>query len=516
VRLIVSQYISTGKFTNKWYNILVMNESNNFRLEANKWVIKTRWFYIFLLGGVCIILNWKNFLAINLGDFSWLKAPLVFLFALALASNLLLYIVSQIIKLDIKHRYVSLLSFFEIVFEIVFISLLMCDLSNGLNIVSVLLFIPILESIVLFGLAGPFVVAVCSGITLNILMFIHDSNLSPFLLEQTKSFRFDILKNSTIFTTTVVFSIAYLVVGFISSYVSKQIISREKNLQEETTNREIQMDSLRNFNKELAKGTREIEAKDFELEMDNRRLEELESAKSKFVAVTAHQLRTPLSAIKWTFEIILGGKLGVINDEQKEFLTKGFESAQRMIYIVNDLLHVDNIDVDKLKLNIEKINLNSLLESVGFEFTNQSISKEISFKIKKPAKSLPDIEGDQVRLRIVLENLLDNAINYTPKGGKVVLSVSDAKLNTAGAVIEIIVTDSGIGIPESVKSKIFGKFFRAENAIQIEPNGTGVGLFISKDIIEKHGGSLWYESSVGKGTSFHITLPLSQKSTSGK
>jgi signal transduction histidine kinase len=254
-----------------------------------------------------------------------------------------------------------------------------------------------------------------------------------------------------------------------------------------------------------------MKAKDFELEMANKRLEQLEQAKSKFVSVTAHQMRTPLSAIKWTFDMILHEQLGPVTGEQKEFLTKGFESTERMIHIVNDLLHVDHMEANKVDFKFAPLSLETLLDSVIFEFANQVSSKKIHLIVKKPTSTLPAIEADDVKLRIVLENLIDNAIKYTPPEGNVSVTLSDQNLNSAQGMVEVIIADSGIGIPDSEKNKIFSKFFRASNAIRTEPDGTGVGLYISKDIIEKHGGAMWYENLPEKGTAFHVTLPLRQK-----
>jgi len=488
-----------------------MSQIHIFKLEANKWVIKTRWFYIFCLTLICLGLHFENILIIDWARFAWVKEPLLSLLALALLFNALLYVISRMIDLETAHKHVSILSFLQIVFEIGLVSLLMYDLPGASHIVPALLFIPIVESIVLFGNIGPLMVSILTGVILNILVVLANSNLLQFLLGQTTQSRLDNLKTTEVFTWSLIFSVIYLVVGSMSSYIAKQIADREEKLEEETANKEVQVNALRNFNRELANGTRELKSKDFELEMANKRLETLEEAKSKFISVTAHQLRTPLSAIKWTFDMILTGKFGEVNDEQKVFLAKGFESTQRMIHIVNDLLHVDQVNTDKIEIKFERVNINSLVESVGFEFTNQAISKEIKFEIKTPSKPLPEIEADQVNLRIVLENLLDNAIKYTLRGGQVTLIISDAKLNSVEAVIEIVVKDSGIGIPESEKSKIFSKFFRATNAIRTEPDGSGIGLFIVKDIVKKHGGSLWYESSPNEGSAFHVTLPLRQK-----
>jgi len=488
-----------------------MSNLYSFKLEANKWVIKARWFYLLLVSFICLALSWPKLLLIDWSNLNWLSEPVLFLFAISFLGNLFLLVMSRIIDLETAHRHVPILSFLQIVFEVIIISLFIYDYQANSQILSSLFFIPIVESIVLFGNHGPLIVSMVIGVILNAIIFLVNLSGWEFLLKKTESDILNKFPASSIFTWSLIFSAIYLVVGSVSSYIAKQISLREKKLEEEMVNNQVQINALRNFNKELEKDTRELQAKDFELSRANQRLETLEEAKSKFVSVTAHQLRTPLSAIKWTFDMILTGGLGPVNVEQKEFLTKGFASTQRMIRIVNDLLHVDQMDTDKIDLKYEKVDLNSLLESVSFEFTNQATSKEIKFEVKTPAKALPEIEADQVKLRIVLENLIDNAIKYTPKGGVVTITLSDAKLNTAQSMIEVIVSDSGIGIPESEKSKIFSKFFRATNAIRTEPDGSGIGLYISKDIIEKHGGSLWYESSSEKGSSFHLALPMRQR-----
>ncbi len=488
-----------------------MPENYSFKLAANEWLIKTRWLYLFLLALTSLGINWSKLSVLNWASFTWLSNPLLVLFVLAFLVNALLYVVSRMIDLETAHRHVSILSFLQVSFEIALISALIYDFSGSISVVPALLFIPIVESIILFGNVGPLVVSILTGVVLNLIVILANAQAVPFLFGQIKDASFDTLKITTIFSWSLIFSAIYLVVGAISAYIAKQIAQREKLLLLETENKEVQMNALKNFNQVLASDTRALKAKDFELEMANRRLETLEEAKSKFISVTAHQLRTPLSAIKWTFDMVLTGGLGPVTPEQKEFLSKGFESTQRMIHIVNDLLHVDQMDANKIELNFEKVNLNSLIESVSFEFNNQAQSKDIKLDIKVPAKALPEIMGDQSKLRIVLENLLDNAVKYTPKGGQITLTASDAKLNSAQAMIEIIIQDSGIGIPESEKSKIFSKFFRATNAIRTEPDGSGIGLFISKDIIEKHGGSLWYESSPNSGSTFYVSLPLNQK-----
>lgn len=269
------------------------------------------------------------------------------------------------------------------------------------------------------------------------------------------------------------------------------------------------LERMKQINKELANKTRALEAKEIELTLTNRRLQKLEEAKSKFVAVTTHQLRTPLSAIKWTFNMIITGQLGPLTPDQKTFLDKGYQSTERMIKIVNDLLNLDQIEAERKDYNFIPVKLEELIESVTFEFENQAESKKIDLSVQKPGKPLPAVEADPLKLRLVFENLIDNAIKYNHFRGKVTIIISDDNLNTTKNSVEIVISDTGIGIPPAERDKIFGKFFRAGNAVAVEPDGSGLGLYLSRDIIEKHNGTITFQSK-DEGTDFHISLPLHQ------
>ena len=271
------------------------------------------------------------------------------------------------------------------------------------------------------------------------------------------------------------------------------------------------LDQLKKLNSELESQTRALQAKGLELTLANQRLEKLEEAKSKFVTVTTHQLRTPLAAIKWTFNMIIAGQLGPISSEQKEVLEKGYQSTERMIKIVNDILSVDKIEIDQKDYQFSAVHLEDLIESLLYEFSNQAESKQIKLTFKKPGKPLPPAEVDALKLRIVLENLIDNAIKYNKLGGEAEVGIDDSKINTTRNSLEIMVKDTGIGIPPEERAKIFNKFFRASNAVKTEPDGSGLGLYLAKDIIEKHHGTIRFETG-DTGTVFHLELPLHQLS----
>ncbi len=272
-----------------------------------------------------------------------------------------------------------------------------------------------------------------------------------------------------------------------------------------------QINELERINKEMDDKNRALYAKELELTLANEHLQGLEKAKSKFVSVTTHQLRTPLSAIKWTLDLVSKGQLGPITADQEKFLSKALTSTERVISIVNDLLKIDLVDENNEIYNFKSTDLSKLAEEVSFEFTNQLETKQIKLNINKPKALLPDIELEPNKIRMVLENILDNAIKYTPKGGTVELKISDERLNSAEPTVVVSVTDSGIGIPLEETDKIFQKFFRAGNAIKAEPDGSGLGLFLARDMVEKHGGSIWFKTDPGRGTTFSFSLPLHQK-----
>lgn len=284
-----------------------------------------------------------------------------------------------------------------------------------------------------------------------------------------------------------------------------QILIKEANLKTK------QIAELEKINQELEGKNRELYAKEVELVMANRRLQSLESAKSKFISVTTHQLRTPLAAIKWTFDMGIKGQLGKIDEETRKFMEKGFQSTERVISIVNDLLKVDTIDSDRAEFSFRPTNIVSLIEDVIGEFCNQIKSKQLEIIFKKPDSEIPFSEIDESKVRMALENLIDNAIKYNVNGGKVLIELSDSKLNSAENSLQINILDSGIGIPDGEEGKIFQKFFRASNAIKQEPDGSGLGLYITREIIEKHHGAIWFERGKNGGVNFSFTLPLHQK-----
>jgi len=232
----------------------------------------------------------------------------------------------------------------------------------------------------------------------------------------------------------------------------------------------------------------------------------VETMKSEFVTLAAHQLRTPTSAVKWSLRMLLDGDLGKMPEEQRKVIEEAYQTNDKAIQLLNDLLNVARIEEGKFLSKIASSDFGVLIKSVVQTFSKEIKKKKINFSLEFSDASLPKIMLDVDKMRMALENIIDNAVRYTLPGGKIAISVSVGKKE-----IEVKIKDTGIGIPEDRQNKIFSKFFRAENAMKIETEGTGLGLFIAKYIVEAHDGRIWFESEPGKGSVFCLTLPTKEE-----
>lgn len=229
----------------------------------------------------------------------------------------------------------------------------------------------------------------------------------------------------------------------------------------------------------------------------------IEKLKTEFVSIAAHQLRTPLSAIKWSLKMLLEGDIGALTKEQIQFLEQSYKSNERMIRLINDLLNVARIEEGKFIYEFAEVQIEELIENLVQELKPFIDEKKVRVIIHSPSQKLPKARIDYSKMRLALQNIIDNAVKYTPSGGLVeIFAKSDEEK------LEISVKDSGVGIPQSQIEKVFYKFFRGNNAIKMETDGSGLGLFIVKNIIESHKGKIRFETRENQGTTFYITLPL--------
>jgi signal transduction histidine kinase len=229
----------------------------------------------------------------------------------------------------------------------------------------------------------------------------------------------------------------------------------------------------------------------------------VERMKTEFVSVAAHQLRTPLSAIKWTLRILLDGDLGEISKEQRGFIENTYQANERMIALINDLLNVTRIEEGRYLFKLNAADLPEIVRSILDSYKDEITKRKVTVEFRKPRPSLPKVMVDVEKIKLVFQNLFDNAIRYTQQGGKITLS-----FESRPDQIEFLIKDTGLGIPKDQKERIFTKFFRAANVMKVDTEGSGLGLFIAKNIINAHGGKIWFESEEGQGTAFHFVLPV--------
>jgi signal transduction histidine kinase len=231
-----------------------------------------------------------------------------------------------------------------------------------------------------------------------------------------------------------------------------------------------------------------------------------EQLKTDFVTLSSHQLRTPLSAIKWFTEILLQQKAGKLNKKQVDYLDEIHRSNERAIALVNDLLQVSRVEAGKLHLDLAKADLSSLLEEVIGANQLSLESNQLTYHFEIIRGPLPQVKIDKTKIKRVFQNLFSNAIKYSPRGGHI-----EIKLKRTENDVIFSVADLGLGIPIEQQERLFQKFFRGSNAAKIEPDGTGLGLFIAKSLIEAHKGKIWFESTEGKGTTFYFSIPIIRK-----
>lgn len=224
-------------------------------------------------------------------------------------------------------------------------------------------------------------------------------------------------------------------------------------------------------------------------------------SKNEFISVAAHQLRTPLTAVNWIFENLHHTQL---NDEQKQLADSGTDVATYVLKIVNDLLDVSKMEEGKFGYNFEKVDIIAFVEDIIGKLKEFAESAGIKVNFQKPAEAV-ESSIDQQKLGMVLLNLIDNAIRYNVKNGQVIVLLEQLPDKQ---YIQISVKDTGIGIPKESLDKLFSKFYRAENAVRTVANGSGLGLYIAKNIVERHSGKIWVESEINRGTTFYFTLPI--------
>lgn len=263
----------------------------------------------------------------------------------------------------------------------------------------------------------------------------------------------------------------------------------------------LRFDEIERFNITLQQRINEATKK---LRRTNTKLQALDEAKDDFISMASHQLRTPLTSVKGYISLVLEGDAGQITDTQKKLLNQSFYSAQRMVYIIADLLNVSRIRTGKFVIESGPVNLAELVAEEVEQLREETISRSLTLTYDPPA-GLPVLQLDETKTRQVIMNFIDNAIYYTPSGGHI-----SVELINKPDTIEFLVKDDGIGVPKAEQPHLFTKFYRAGNARKARPDGTGLGLFMAKKVIVAQGGAIIFSSHEGHGSTFGFSLRKKQ------
>lgn len=239
---------------------------------------------------------------------------------------------------------------------------------------------------------------------------------------------------------------------------------------------------------------------------DRTREQFLLRSKSEFVTVASHQLRGPVTNINWALETL--GKDQSVNEDSRALVDNALKAGQQLLKIIEDLINIAKIEEGRFGYNFEPTDLSQFINNILGQVTPQARRASIKIFFDRPKEPLPEVMINREKMTMVFYNFLDNAIRYNVQNGEVVVKIEQV-LNEP--FVQVMVKDTGIGIPSNEIDKIFGKFFRADNALKFQTEGSGLGLYINKNIVVAHGGKIWAESEMNRGTAFYFTLPTSME-----
>lgn len=260
----------------------------------------------------------------------------------------------------------------------------------------------------------------------------------------------------------------------------------------------LRFEEIAQFNVTLQKRIQDATA---QLQKTNEKLVALDEAKDEFISMASHQLRTPLTSIKGYLSMLQEGDAGDLNEQQHNFVDQAFLSSQRMVYLIADLLNVSRLKTGKFVIEAKPTYLPDVVEGELAQLTETVKARGLELVYDKPAE-FPTMNLDETKVRQVIMNFADNAIYYTPNGGKITIELKADENN-----VTYTVTDTGIGVPKSEQHKLFTKFYRAGNARKARPDGTGLGLFMAKKVVVAQGGAIIFKTQEGKGSTFGFSFP---------
>ena len=256
-------------------------------------------------------------------------------------------------------------------------------------------------------------------------------------------------------------------------------------------------EDLKTANLELEKRLKELHKAYEELKI-------LDIMKDEFISNVSHELKTPLISIKGYGELLYDEKQGCISDKQKKCLEAVIRNADRLTRLIDSILFISRMQAGKVEFHFESVDLDEMIKICTDDFKSMMDSKQITFE--KVIPKISTVKGEKDKIIEVINNLVNNAIKFTPTGGKISIKAWDEADN-----VHLIVSDNGIGIPKEIIPKLFVRFYQADASASRKYGGTGLGLYLTKTIIDAFGGKIWIESEIGKGTTVHLLLPIAKK-----
>lgn len=276
-------------------------------------------------------------------------------------------------------------------------------------------------------------------------------------------------------------------VGLTALYEDGEVVGFAK-VTRDLTERKLQEQRLVRANKELKE--------------QRARLEELNTVKDEFVSMVSHQLRAPATGVKQYLGLLLAGYAGELTDQQREFIQHAHDSNERQLTMVDDLLHVAQVDSGKIVLDKRPVDLVAVVKDVITEHEDIFKARRQNVIFAETSEPSLIVPADSMRIRMVIENLIDNASKYTPKQGTITIAAEQGTQN-----VQLHIADTGVGIPEAEQAQLFKKFSRIHNNLTDRVQGSGLGLYWAKKVVSLHRGSVTVISSEGQGSTFTIVLP---------
>lgn len=436
----------------------------------NKLLIKGRWIYIF---GVALV---GVFSKIAGGPNVNFSASLMAVLGIGICSLNIIYSIYFYNLKNISYRGVRMMSFINLTADFFFYLIVIFFAGGLISISFIYFFFNIIASAFFYSTAGVMFVCGIAGILYACLIILQYLEILPFFSRYGIFWEYYLAHNyASVATNLIAIILSFYVVGLFSGLIAKSLRQKER-----------------------------------EIRIKRDREKFIDEMKSEFIMIAGHQLRTPLSAIKSALALLVKNEFGKISTKQKNVLEQCYDRNERLIKLVNDLLRAYSVEEGRFHYQAVETDISELVKQIAEKFKVDAKDKKRKF-IFEIDNNLPKIKIDPYKIKLVLISIIDNAFRYTAENGEIKFCCSAERKNIA-----IKVEDNGIGIPEQSQNGIFSKFYRADNAISFQTEGNGLELYVAKNIVENHGGKIWFKSKVNKGSAFYIELPIKQRLAKGR